>query len=148
MVKSPNSSGIQRASDEFSWKHFCTKLIKTTFIYHKHWIKKKFQHQTASLDQQMEFHMFFHTVTFCLLLYGLRFRQFHWILIVTELTCRDSNMSVHNKCQLTVSVNNTLVSDLAARTFANISSYLALSCFPLCSCESKKKKRSRTTTAY
>ena len=88
-----------------------------------------------SLDHQMAFQIFLHTVTCCrpvclvcvandriisflpsatflkdptepeeqtylLLLYGLRFRQLRGFLIGMELTCRDSNTSVHKHEQV------------------------------------------------
>ena len=125
LISGPTSSRIQRLPDESAWKHLCTNLMRTTFVYLCGWILNKFQSQVMSLDHQMGFQILSHTVGFCLpvclvcfannrslpslhsttsrkdptepelqrcllLLYGLRFRQFRWLLTGMGLTGCDS----------------------------------------------------------
>ena len=59
----PTSSRIQRVSDEYSWKHLSAKLMNTTFCLTLRWDYSRFQSHMLPLDHQMEFQIFFHTVT-------------------------------------------------------------------------------------
>ena len=118
--------------------------------------ENSFQAHTVSLDHQMVFQIFFHTVTFLstslccvfrkkknpslhattflkdptetedqrhlLSFYGRRFRQFRPSLICMAFTCRHSNNSLHKAPKNSeLSKCITPVSDLAARTSANLS---------------------------
>ena len=109
--------------------------------------------QVVSLDHQMEFQIFFHTVKFvlyvsqiaqayphhflrdlavpeeqrCLLwTCELPFRQFRWFLIGMELTCRDTNISLHKRewTPANYLYQSYLVSDLAARTLQTLHRFL------------------------
>ena len=79
---------------------------------------------------------------YLLLLCGLRARQFGWFLIGMGLTCHDSNTSLHKHGEIPENYlhESYLVSDLAARTFANCSSFLAQFRFSLGTLECQKNK--------
>ena len=64
-VSSPTSSRVQNVSDEFSWKHLCTKLM-TTILRSVEIGLTLISAPDLLSGTQIKCHIFFRTVTFCL----------------------------------------------------------------------------------
>ena len=130
--------------------------MKTTFVPRRDWIKKKLQSQMVSLHHQVEFQIFFHTVTFCLpvCLVCVANRSIHLLLLTTFL--QDPTEPEVQRCFLLpfglraqqfrlcligmVLTRRDSRADQAARTLASLSSSLAQSCFSSGSFESNENE--------
>ena len=77
-VVNPTSSRFQILSSANSWKHLCTKLMRTTFVIRRDW-KNNLQRQAVSLGHQTEFQILYHTATFyrpvCLVFFAMKQKQ-------------------------------------------------------------------------
>ena len=133
-VFGPTSSRSQSVSDESSWKYLCTKLMKTTFVFRRDWIKNKCLSEIDLIGpsngvlyllswdncpcvnlicmfrKEQNYSIASHHLLFLKsLTEPERSPHFLWFLIDLRLTYRDSIISSTTKIQRIICMNNVWI---------------------------------------